>query len=210
MTSTTKLGDWLGRALVNDNPGTSNAEDFLGRGTIASDKDFLGRALTDTPLYPPADWQASHAYVVGAQVKIPGTKEVQTLTGTGTPVGNFRLAVDKDGQTLTTANIATVSQANIQAALVALDNVDPGDVTVGGSGPWTLTWQEELGNVPQVSAVNTDVTGGSYAVTTTTQGAALGAILEATAAGTSNSTKPTAPAVGATVVDSGVTWKRLK
>lgn len=37
-----------------------------------------------------------------------------------------------------------------------------------------------------------------------------GAVLQATVAGTSGTTEPTAPAVGATVTDGTVTWKRLK
>lgn len=38
---------------------------------------------------------------------------------------------------------------------------------------------------------------------------AAGPVLEATTAGKTGATAPTAPAVGATVVDSGVTWKRI-
>lgn len=210
MTTTSKLGDFLGRALVNDNPGTSNAKDFLGRDVTASDKDFAGRALTNTPTYPPAEWAAATAYSLGAIRRIPGTKEVQSLTATGTPAGDFRFSVERNGVTRTTDDIATVNQANLAAAILALDNVEPGDVTVGGTGPWTFTWQEELGNVTQMTADNTDLEDGTYAFGTTTQGATLGAVLKVTVAGTSHSTKPTAPAVGDTVTDNTVTWKRLK
>lgn len=213
MTTTTKLGDYLGRALVNYNAGNSDATDYLGRSVTASDKDFTGRALVNTPQYPPAVWATATAYTVGQQRRIPGTKEVQTLTASGTPAGNLKLDVTHNGQTLKTANIAvaTISAANIQSAIVALDNVTAGDVTVTGTGPWTLTWEEELDNVTQVAADNAGVTGGSYATATTTQGAALGAILECTVAGTSHAAnKPTAPAVGATVTDNTVTWRRLK
>lgn len=208
MTATSKLGDFLGRALVNNNPGTSDASDFLGRGVTAGNKDFIGRALTDTPQYPPPEWAAATAYTLGQVRRIPGTKEVQTLTATGTPAGELRLGVNG----VPTADITTVNAANIQAALVALPNVAAGDVTVTGSAsPWTLTWESELGDVPQVSVDNTDLTGGTYAVATTTQGASLGAILQVVTAGTSHaSTKPVAPAVGATVADNTVTWKRVK
>lgn len=212
MTTTSKLGDYLGRALTNDNPGVSNATDFLGRSVTASNKDFAGRALVDAPSFPPPDWAASTAYTVGVRARIPGTKEVQTLTASGSPTGNMKLDVTLRGVTRTTGDIAIsgISGATITAAIVALDNVEPGDIVVtGSSSPFTVTFQEELGNVSAI-AVNTQPSGGTYAVATTTQGAVLGAILECTVAGTSNSTKPTAPAVGATVTDGTVTWKRWK
>jgi hypothetical protein len=208
MTTTTKLGDFLGRALVNDTPGTSAATDYLGRAVTASNKDFIGRALVDTPSYPPPTWAVATAYALAQRVKLAPVAEVQSLTSTGTPTGNLKLAVDG----VPTADIATVNAANVQSALVALPNVEPGDVVVTGSAsPWTLTWKAALGNVPQVSVDNSDVDGGTYAVTTATQGSEGGEVLEATVAGTSHaSVKPTAPAVGATVTDGTVTWKRLK
>ncbi len=212
MTTTTKLGDYLGRPLTNINPGNSAATDFLGRDVVSGNKDFNGRALTDTPLYPPAEWAASTAYTVGQRRRIPGTKEVQTLTAADTPAGNLKIDVTRKGSTLKTANIAigSISAANIQAALVALANVEPGDVTVTGTGPYTLTWESELGNVTQVAADNAGLTDGTFAVATTTQGAVLEQVLECTVAGTSGSTKPTPPAIRATVVDGTVTWVRRK
>lgn len=210
MTSTTKGGDFLGRALVNDNPGASDAKDFLGRGVTAGNKDFIGRLLVDTASYPPALLARNTAVTLGQQRRIVGTKEVQTITATGTPVGNPTLSVTKNGVTKTTPNFV-VNQANIQSQLVALDNVEPGDVTVTGTGPWTLTWQEELGNVAQVTVNNTGVTGGTYDAATTTQGTLRDEIYQVTVAGTTHaSTVPTAPAVGATVVDGTATLKRLK
>lgn len=214
MTTTTKLGDFLGRALVNDNPGTSSATDFLGRGTIASDKDFLGRALANNAIYPPPDRANSTAYTVGQRAKLAGTNEVQTLTVTATG-GNFKLAVTLRGTTATTANIPVsgLSAAAITAAIVALPNVEPGDIVVtGGASPYTVTIQSEQGNVGQIAVVagSPDVSGGTVVAGTTTQGAAAGQVLEVTVAGTSAGSAPSAPAVGATVTDGGVTWKRLK
>lgn len=43
--TTTKTKDFINRPLVNATPGTSAATDYLGRSVVASDKDFLGRAL---------------------------------------------------------------------------------------------------------------------------------------------------------------------
>jgi len=43
--TTTKTKDFLGVALVNATPGTSQATDRLGRSVTAGDKDYLGRAL---------------------------------------------------------------------------------------------------------------------------------------------------------------------
>ena len=214
MTTTTKLGDYLGRALHNDNPGSSNATDFLGRNVGASDKDFRGVALANNPQFPPPDRVNSTAYTAGQRVKVAGTNEVQTLTVTATG-GNFKLAVTLNGSTQTTANIAVsgLSAANIQSAIVALSNVEPGDVTVtGGASPYTVTIQSEQGNVGQIAVVagSPDVSGGTVTAGTTTQGATGGQIYEATTSGTSAGSVPTLPAVGATVTDGGVTWRRLK
>jgi 2-keto-4-pentenoate hydratase/2-oxohepta-3-ene-1,7-dioic acid hydratase in catechol pathway len=212
VTATTKLGDFIARQLVNINPGASDATDYLGRACTAT-TDYTGRLLVNTPQYPPADIARNTAYLVGDVAKLPGTKEVQTLTASGSPTGNLKIDVDRNGSTLKTANIAvaTISSANIQSAIVALANVDPGDVTVTGTGPYTLTWESELDNVAQVAADNTGVSGGSYAAATTTQGAVLEQIFICTVAGTTHaSTKPAPPAVADTVTDGTVTWRRLK
>jgi hypothetical protein len=213
MTTTTKLGDFLGRAIRNINPGTSNATDYLGRNITASDKDYMGRSLQNTPQYPPAAWAVNTAYTLGQIRQMPGTKRVETMTATGSPTGNAKVTVTKDGQTLTTGNIAMagISAGNIQTALVALANVDPGDVTVAGSGPYTFTWEEEFGNVPTSVADNTGLSGGTFAIAQTTAGDARGGIYQNTVAGTSHAAnKFAAPAVGATVTDGTATWKRLK
>lgn len=213
MTTTTKLGDFLGRSLGNDNPGTSNATDFLGRGVTAGNKDFIGRALVDAAAYPPPDRANSTAYTAGQRVKVAGINEVETITVTATG-NNYKLGVTNRGQTLPTANIPFGSNgAAITAAIVALPNVEPGDIVVtGSSSPYTATIQSEQGNVTQLAVLpgSPDVTGGTVVTATTTQGAAGGSIYEATVGGTSSSSVPTLPAVGDTVTDGGVTWKRLK
>lgn len=68
------------------------------------------------------------------------SNEVQTLTVTGAPTGGtFTIAFS--GQT-TGAIAYNATAAQVQAALEALSNVAPGDVTVTGAagGPYTLTW----------------------------------------------------------------------
>lgn len=213
MTTTTKLGDFLGRSLSNDNPGTSNATDYLGRAVTAGNKDFIGRALVDAASYPPPDRANSTAYALGQRVKVAGVNEVETITVTATG-NNYKLGVTNRGQTLPTANIPFGSNgATITAAIVALPNVEPGDIVVtGSSSPYTATIQSEQGNVTQLAVLpgSPDVTGGTVVTATTTQGATGGQVYEAAAAGTSASSVPTLPAVGDTVVDGTVTWKRLK
>jgi len=211
--TTTKQGDFLGRSLVNDNPGVSNATDFLGRLATGTDKDFLGRSLQNAPLYPPPDRVNSTAYTAGQRVKQVGTNEVQTITVTAT-ANNYKLVVDNRGSVQTTANIPYNSNgAAITTAINALSNVRVGDIVVtGASSPYTVTVQSERGNEPQitVAAGSPDVTGGTVTTGTTTQGVLAGEILEATTSGTTAGSVPSTPAVGATVVDGGVTWRRLK
>lgn len=80
MATTTKLQDFLGRWLTNADPGTSNATDHLGRAVVASDKDFVGRALI---FDNPADWVTATAYDVGDYVRL-STGEVLQATVAGT------------------------------------------------------------------------------------------------------------------------------
>lgn len=104
------------------------------------------------------------------------TAETQTVTITGVPTGgDFRLTYN--GQQ--TGTIAFNAVANtVRDALLALTNLGPGDVTVGGgpgpATPYTVTFAADLGNVPQMTATHT-FTGGTapaIAVTTTTPYAA--------------------------------------
>ena len=43
--TTTSTKDYLGVALINATPGTSQATDRLGRSVTSGNKDFMGRAL---------------------------------------------------------------------------------------------------------------------------------------------------------------------
>jgi hypothetical protein len=104
---------------------------------------------------------------------VPGTSEVQTVTITGAPTGgNFQLTFD--GQT--TVAIGYNSAAlDVQGALNALSNLD--GVTVSGSagGPYTVTFPASMGNVPQMTADGSGLTGGTdpdVTVVTTTPGVA--------------------------------------
>lgn len=106
-------------------------------------------------------------------VQSAGVNEVQTVSITGTPTGGT-YTLTFDGQT-TTAIAYNANNTTIQNALVALSNVDAGDITVTGTYPnFTLTFggQYQTENVPQVTATPS-LTGGTaptVAVATTTPG----------------------------------------
>lgn len=76
MTTTTRKEDYLGRDLVNETPGTSDATDFIGRSVKASNKDWLGRDLTSKP------WVAATAYTVGVVVYVSGGELTCSVAGT--------------------------------------------------------------------------------------------------------------------------------
>jgi hypothetical protein len=103
----------------------------------------------------------------------PGTSEVQTVTITGGPTGGT-FTLTYSGQT--TASIAyDASAADVQSALEALPNLAPGDVTVTGTGPYTVTFRAALGDVDQMTADGSELTGGAdpdVVVATTTPGVA--------------------------------------
>lgn len=109
-----------------------------------------------------------------------GTSEIQTVTPTTVTAGTFTLTIVNPytGVSRTTAPIAwNATMATVTAALVALDNVEPGDVTVAGAatanaGAWTVTFTGQyVGNPAQMTVDNTALTG-TFAVTTTTPGVA--------------------------------------
>lgn len=82
MTTTTKRQDFLGRWLTNATPGTSDATDSLGRSVTASNKDFVGRALT---FNNPSAWVAATVYAAGDYVKpVAGGDDVFVALDAGT------------------------------------------------------------------------------------------------------------------------------
>lgn len=94
------------------------------------------------------------------------TDEVQTLTVGGSGLTSFTITYS--GQT-TSSLAAAATAAQVQAALEALSNIAPGDVTVTGNagGPWTLTFGGTLADT-NVAAVTTTPTGGTGVVTVAT------------------------------------------
>jgi hypothetical protein len=100
------------------------------------------------------------------------TDEVQTITEGGSGLTSFTLTYA--GQT--TASIDDqATAAQVQTALEALSNIEPGDVTVTGSagGPYTVNFGGRLANT-NVAAMTATPTGGTGTVTiaTTTAGGA--------------------------------------
>jgi hypothetical protein len=107
------------------------------------------------------------------------TAEAQTVTITGTPTGGtFTLTYEG----ATTGGIAYNATATaVRQALEALPGLSPGDVTVtGGPGPGTpyvVTFNGGGGDVAQMTASATSLTGGTspaVGVSTTTAGASTG------------------------------------
>lgn len=47
MTTTTKTRDYLNEPLINDDPGTSDATDAMGRSVGENDTDYMGRDLKE-------------------------------------------------------------------------------------------------------------------------------------------------------------------
>lgn len=102
--------------------------------------------------------------------------EVQRATITGVPTGGT-FTLTYSGST-TTAIAYNATAATVQAALEALDNINPGDVVVGGgpgpATPYTFTFGGALASadLPQMTATGS-FTGGTtpaIAITTTTAG----------------------------------------
>ncbi len=93
----------------------------------------------------------------------PATDEIQTVTITGSPTGGT-FTLTYDGQT-TSAIAYNASAATVQAALEALSNIGPGNVSVSGSagGPYSVRFINELEetNVSAMTASGASLTGGS-------------------------------------------------
>jgi hypothetical protein len=104
-----------------------------------------------------------------------GTNEVQTETVTATG-GTRTLTVQVGANAQTTAPIAwNANAAAIQAALEALSNVAPGDITVAGAGPYTYTMGGNLGlqDVNPITVNTYGLTGGTSVFAETTPGVGL-------------------------------------
>lgn len=106
-----------------------------------------------------------------------GTDEVQTVTVTGIPTGGTF--------TLTYAGVASVAiaynaaGATVQAALEGITGIGAGNVTVTGTGPYTVTFKNVLGglDVSPLALGTNALTGGtapSVSVVETTPGVAAG------------------------------------
>lgn len=109
-----------------------------------------------------------------------GDKEVQKITVKATG-GKFKVIYS--GKT-TTAVKFNATAPELQAALIALSNIDEGDVVVtGGPGdeegtvPYVLTWNKGE-DVAAVTTDATELTGGEHkaTVSTTTAGSASGSL----------------------------------
>jgi len=110
-------------------------------------------------------------------VPSPGPDEVQTITITGTPTGGT-YTLTFSGQT-TASIVYNATSGAVQAALEALSNIAPGDITCAGGPhpgtPITVTFGGGIydgTNVAQMTAT-ASLTGGTspaVAVTTTTPG----------------------------------------
>lgn len=130
----------------------------------------------------PLAFNASAATVQAALIPLvagmtrTGTNAVQTVTISGVPTGGT-FTLTYAGQT-TTALAFNATAATVQAALIALSNIGPNDVTVtGGPGPATpyvVTFVGTLGDEPiALMTATSSFTGGTSpttAVTSTTTG----------------------------------------
>lgn len=97
--------------------------------------------------------------------------ETQTITITGSPTGGS-YTLTFDGQT--TASIAyNANAATIQTRLEALSNIAVGDVSITGTGPFTVTFTGNLAqvDVPQMTATSSLTGGTAPAVNIATTGA---------------------------------------
>lgn len=53
MATTERDADYINRALINPDPGISDAFDYMGRGVGANDTDYMGRSLKEIPAVLP-------------------------------------------------------------------------------------------------------------------------------------------------------------
>ncbi|QKW31526.1 hypothetical protein HUT11_35785 (plasmid) [Streptomyces seoulensis] len=164
--------------------GTTGYVVILRKGDVPGNNSmdvFPIRVASQSPQYT-ADNEAAKFMVTcsitsrplqGAPVPLAGTDEVQTITITGTPTGGT-FALTFNSQT-TSAIAYNANAAAVQAALEALSNIAPGDITcAGGALPGTPVTVNFGGgvydgtNVPQMTASGSFTGGTSPAVTVTT------------------------------------------
>lgn len=109
-------------------------------------------------------------------VPFAGVSEVQTINLGSATAGTITIGFEGE----TTGAIAfDATAATVQAALEALSNVEPGEITVTGGplpGTITLTFGGRYAgrDLAQVTVTPTGLTGGTVTVATTTQGSAGG------------------------------------
>lgn len=120
-----------------------------------------------------ADKLPNATAVAGGRITDDGTDEAQKVTETAATGGSFTLTFDGK----TTADIAfDATGAQVQTALEALNNVEPGDVKVTGvkKGPWDIVFEGQYADedVPQMTANGAKLTGEGkeIKVATTTAG----------------------------------------
>jgi hypothetical protein len=107
---------------------------------------------------------------IGTNIVADGANEAQTITEGGSGLTSYTLTYD--GQT--TASIAAAATAaQVRSALIALSNIEEGNVDVTGaaSGPYTVTFHGGQ-NVSQMTATPTGGTGTVTIATATAGGTA--------------------------------------
>lgn len=117
----------------------------------------------------------------------------------GTDSGTFVLQVTRNGVTRRTAALAyNITAANMQAALVALDNIGAAGVAVTGNaaGPYTLVFAATLGDVALEVAEDSTADGGTDEGGVVLANAAAGAYVLTYAVGSGNVAAVTTTATG--------------
>jgi len=148
---------------------------------------FIHMPVRMVPLVYPALEQRGNLLYTGTGAKVvadagytgagplsAGTSEVQSVTITGGPSGGTWTLTHLSQ---TTAPLpAAAPPALVQDSLEDLDGVNPGDITVTGSpGAHTVTFSADQGNVAQMTADGSGLTGGTtpaVVVATVTPGVA--------------------------------------
>jgi flagellar hook-associated protein 2 len=126
-----------------------------------------GSTTADLTNFAPGDFtlsqsaQDSEIRIDGFPMPKAGIAEVQELTPTTTASGGT-FTLTYDGETTAAINF-NASTGTIETALEALSNVNPGDITVGGTrlnqaGATTFTFRDTVGDVNMISIDPTNLT----------------------------------------------------